>query len=157
MRIQTAVETVALRPSVAGIYFGGSFTIDEDTPVVRYGIAVSLTNPLPLADGKTSGSMYTGGSYSVLISNIMKTTNTEVENGQNAAMAIYARSYVLLEGDIYIYSDAVAVNLLQLLQIVDDSWDTLDAVQKRAVTAMYTTFACTLKFYDLPRLKESLA
>ena len=156
VRIQTAVASVALRPSAAGVYFSGSFSIDEDAPVLRYGIAVSLITRSPLADSRTADCMYTSGSYSVLISNIMNITNTEVENGQNAAMAIYARSYVLLEGDVYIYSDAVAVNLLQLLQIIDDSWDTLTASQKSAVTAMYATFAYTLKFYDLPRIKEEI-
>ena len=149
-----AVTTVTLRAGVAGVYFGSSLDWAASNPdVASYGIAVSTENPLPVADDSDASSLYTTGSTSVLIKDIMKTGNSKEENAANAKSAIYARVYVKLTSGEYQNSDAVQVTLRRVVIAVQNKWSDLTAVQQAAVAQMYTTYADVMSSWNVPNLK----
>lgn len=152
--VDIAIDQVVLRPTVAGIYFKGTFKIDSSVKASRYGIAVSVYNNLPVADDSDETSLWTIGTNSALVSNIL---DGGADDAQNGKMAIYARAYVLLSDGTYIYSDVVEVTLQQLVMAVDAKWDNLTTVQKDSLSTMYNTFQQTMSTWDLPRIKEELA
>ena len=152
-RKDIAITNVVLKPDCAGVYFKGSFALDESDSVSRYGIAMSLYNELPRADGSDETCLWTEGTSSVLISNILDGT---AEDSQNGKAVIYARAYALLKNGTYTYSDAVAVSLQQVVTAVDAKWDQLAPVQKNAVGTMYNAFESTMSLWRLPNIKESL-
>ncbi len=149
------IESVTLRPGSAGMYFSGSFDIQEGVAVVRKGIAVSVYNALPVADGSDPDSLWSEGTTSVLVYNILNEGLDDTSNGGRAAMPVYARAYVELADGTYCYSDVVAMNLQQVVEAADARWETLDDVQRSAITAMYAQYQSVLQDWNIPNLKEN--
>jgi len=150
------VTTVSLRPSVAGVYFSGDMAwAENNAEVLAYGFAVSTTNPLPVADGSEESSLYTQGSTSVLVSDIMKTANTKEVNASNATQAIYARAYVQLTDGTYMYGEAVQVTLRRVVIAAQSNWDVLSDVQKEALLDMYDTYSDVMASWKVPNLKTN--
>jgi hypothetical protein len=145
--VELEITTVTLRPNCAGLYYSGTFRIDEGIQVSRMGITVSLANQKPTADNSDWTSLWTEGTTSVLISNILKAN--EPSNPNRATMFIYARAYVQLEDGTYIYSNVAAMNLRQVVETTDTQWDTLDDGQKSAINTMYDKFESVLKAWNL--------
>lgn len=152
-----SISSVSLRPGKAGIYFNGQFNLDQSLPVERYGVAVSVYNQLPVADNSDHASLWTQGAYSVLISNIFGTEKTAAQNSANGETKIYARAYILLEDGTYIYSDAVAVTLHQIVEAIDADWDSLSASQKEAVGAMYSAYGTVMNSWAIENIKNYAA
>ena len=114
------MSAVTLKPGVAGIYFKGDLTWDETNKnIISCGIAVSTKNAQPVADGSDESCLYTTGSVSALVTNILGEDKTEAENKANAKMVIYARAYLQLADGTYIYSDVVACNLRAMVETID--------------------------------------
>lgn len=151
--VDLQLTTVSLRPSAAGLYFTGSFDIARDVEVARRGIVVSVYNALPVADGSDPGSLWTKGTTSVLIKNILSDKVEDSSNQNRAAMPIYARAYVELADGSYIYGDVVEVNLRQVVEMVDARLSLLSVSQKDAITDMYVKFKNVLDTWDVPNLK----
>lgn len=149
------ITAVNLRPESAGIYFAGSFVVSGNVPVARRGIAVSLRSQTPVADNSDSTSFWTEGNTSILVSNIMLEGKTAEENANRGALPIYARAYVQLTNGTYIYSDVVSVTLQQVAEAADAKWQTLNEIQKTAMSAMYATFRQTMSLWNIPNLKEN--
>lgn len=154
VRVSSEVTSVVLKPTVAGIYFKGTFAADADLQIARQGIVVSTSNALPVADDSDPSSLYTTSGVSVLVKDILKTDNTDAQNRKNALAPIYARTYILLEDGTYIYGDVVTVNLRQVVEGIDDKFDALNSTQKNAITAMYETYAKVMQFFAIPNIKE---
>lgn len=151
-----AVTTVTLKPGVTGVYFGSSLDWADSNPqVASYGIVVSTENAVPVADGSDASSLYTVGSKSVLVKDILNTENTKSENLTNARAKIYARVYVQMTDGEYIYSDVVAVSLQQVVIAAQNKWDVLTAAQKDALQQMYTAYENVMRLWDVPNLKEA--
>lgn len=151
-----AVTTVTLKPGMAGVYFGSSLDWAESNPeILSYGIAVSTENPLPVADDSDASSLYTQGSTSVLVKEVLKTENTNAVNMTNARMPIYARVYVQKTDGEYVYSDAVQVNLQQVVIAAQNKWELLSTAQKDALQALYDTYADVMRLWDVPNLKQA--
>ena len=148
-KISLSITSVTLRPSTAGIYFTGDFYIEEGVEIVRKGIAVSVYDPLPVADGSTPRSLYSEGTTSVLVSNILSSKVSDAANERRATTPIYARAYIELPDGAYIYSDVVSINLRGLTEAVYAQWETLDDVQRNAVTEVYAKFQSVLVGWDL--------
>lgn len=149
-----AVITVTLKPGVAGVYFGSNLDwAENDTRILSYGIAVSTENSLPVADDSDASSLYTAGTKSVLIKDIMKTGNTVQANKFNARKAVYARAYVQLENGEYIYSETVQASLQQVVIAAQNKWEKLSATQKDALTQMYAAYENVMSGWDVPNLK----
>lgn len=146
VRADVSITSVVLRPSVAGVYFKGAFTLGEGVVAQRYGIAVSTKNPLPTADDSDPTSLYTVGYNSVLIKNILDSSSGKTP--------IYARAYILLEDGTYIYGDVVKTSLYQVVLAIESQWDGLTTAQKTAIKEMYTAFASKMQNWPLPQIKE---
>ena len=156
VRVSSEITSVVFRPSAAGIYFKGEFAVDAQTQVTRQGVVVSTSNALPVADDSDETSLYTTSGTSVLISGVLKDTNKDGQNAQNAMAPIYARTYVLLADGTYIYGDVVEVNLRQIVEGVDAKWNSLGSAQKSAILAMYEAYAGVMQFWEIPNMKEDL-
>lgn len=151
-----SVNTVVLRPSAAGIYFGGCFNTGTNVQILKQGIAVSVSNQNPVADGSDETCLWSSGGTSVLVSNILTKEKDAVANALCSTMPIYARAYVQLADGTFVYSDAVAVNLLEIVQTIDTQWDQLSSVQREAITAMYQKFGTTMHMWNIPNLKKQV-
>jgi hypothetical protein len=146
-KVDVKITSVTLRPSCAGLYFKGAFIFDEDVAVIRYGIAVSVHNDLPVADDSDDASLYTAGENSVLISNILG-------EGKFGKTLIYARAYALLEDGTYLYGDVVITNLKTVAEAIDTQWESLTAAQQEALTAMYRQFTTAMQNWLIPEIKK---
>ena len=152
--ISLVVDSVALRPNVAGIYFAGSFQADPSLLIKRQGVVLSLFNDSPVADGSDETCLWTTEDTSVLVTNILKQNNAVVVNNRNGAMPIYARAYAELTDGTYIYSDVVDANLMEIVQEVDKQLDNLEDAQKTALNTMYILFKETMDTWQIPNLKQ---
>ena len=113
------ISGVSLRPSNAGIYYTATFLADEVLlRELETGVAVSLAD-LPGTDFATDAdTLYTTGTNSVLIQNILK---GDAEDADRAIMDIYAASYVKLsDGTVLMSENEVAYSLFDILMILKD-------------------------------------
>ena len=153
-KVDTALTTVTLRPSVAGVYYTGSFTMDAVAAEnVTTGMAVSLENEAPVVE-ENGTSLHTVGTTSALITNIL---TGAADDGIKAQKRIYARAYVQdSDGNIQ-YSQTVHVSLQQLAESIDAKlWGQLDDTQKEGLKAMYQNFA-VVKDWKVDHLKDYVA
>lgn len=153
--VELSVTAVTLRPEFAGLYFNGSFRVDESMTVKRQGITLSLFNNQPVADGTDETCLWTTGDTSVLVNNILKSDNARMANNRNGAMPIYARAYLELANGTYLYSDAVVDTLQSVVESVDEKYDSLTDVQKAAINTMYAAFGETMDTWKIPNLKQA--
>jgi len=136
-RIQAQITEVALRPSVDGLYYTGSFGCDElvGANIESYGIAVSTVN-MPGADFMTDddtlytefiGSTMENGAKKtgVLISGIMKEERTAELNSAYGQMPIFATAFLKLKDGSVVLSDTdshtddIAYSLKSMLATLD--------------------------------------
>lgn len=156
VRAKLEITNVTLRPGASGVYFSGDLAWDTNDPqILACGIALSTENPLPVADDSDASSLYTQGSASVLVRDILKTENEDAENKQNAKMTIYARAYIKLANGECIYGEPVQANLQQVVIAAQNKWDVLTQTQKDALTAMYQTYSAVMSSWDVPNLKNA--
>lgn len=154
VRMTLKLTTVTLRATSPGLYYTGEFIFDEETEVLRYGIAASLYDPEPAVDDSTT-TKYTEGSTGALISEIMFGTD-KAENANNAKMPVYARAYVQLSDGTYVYSNVVSVSLRQMVQAVDAKWSTLTPAQVESLETLYENFSDVVSTWNVPNLKEHM-
>ena len=155
VRGQLEITTVNLRAGAAGIYFSGNVSYNAaDTSILSCGIAVSLSNSLPVADGSDSSSLYTTSGTSVLVSGIMKQENSTAANTANAKRVIYCRAYLQLADGSYLYSETVATCLKDVVEAIDGTlWNSLTDAQKASLAEMYNTFSDTMSSWDIDNIK----
>ena len=153
--LQLAIDSISLRSNCAGVYYGATFRIPEGVEVARQGIVVSLYNQLPVADGTDDSCLWTTGTTSVVISDILEEGAGYSANKLRAAMPIYARAYLELADGTYIYSDAVGMHLQQVTEAVDAVWNDLEEPQITDLTAMYGKFEKILRNWNLPNTKAN--
>ena len=149
------LTSVSLRPGCAGVYFGGVLSVDENLPVVRKGIVLSISSQQPVADGSDDTCLWTEGGTSVLVENILNIRNSEVDNLLNSTMPIYARAYMELGNGTILYSDTINVNLFGIVQSIDQQWADLTDTQCNAIRAMYELFEEVMSRWTLPNLQSS--
>ena len=115
------ISGVSLRPSNAGIYYTATVLADEVLmEALETGVAVSLVD-MPGSDFETDeDTLYTTGTNSVVIENILK---GDAEDADRAIADIYAVSYVKLSDGTVLVSDAtVAYSLYDVLLLVRDQY-----------------------------------
>jgi hypothetical protein len=151
--VDLKLTTATLRPGSVGLYFTADFTVASGETVVRSGVALSVYNHQPVADGSDPLSLYTKDNTSVIISNILSDKVTDAVNRSRAEMPIYARAYVELADGSYVYSDVVSMNLKQIVEMADTQWSLLSVAQKDAITDMYVKFKNVLDTWNIPNLK----
>ena len=136
-RIQAQITEVALRPSVDGLYYTGSFGCDElvGANIESYGIAVSTVN-MPGADFMTDedtlytefvGSTMENGAKKtgVLISGILKEERSAELNSAYGQMPVFATAYLKLKDGSVVLSDTdshdddIAYSMYDMLATLD--------------------------------------
>ena len=113
------ISAVSLRPTNAGIYYSATVLADEVLMAeLETGVAVSLAD-MPGTDFETDAdTLYTKGTRSVLVKNILKGC---AEDADRAVMDIYAASYVKLsDGTILVSDTEVAYSLYDILLILKE-------------------------------------
>ncbi len=160
-RIDLNIHTMSLRPTDAGVYYQSNFAGDEVVArnIVCYGVAFSVKGIATEEDmgicswydNFTAGS---GGNAAngTLLHGIMKTSNSDAENAENAAMPIYGRAYLQTKDGQYVLGNMVSRCLREQVELIDDQWNTLTPEQQTAVLTMYETYKKTMKLWDIPNI-----
>ena len=159
-RVDLTISDMTLRPASAGVYYQCNFSGDEvvAAQVERYGVALSVKAE-PTADdlGVTSyftdfqpGEASNSGS-STLLRGIMKPTNRQQVNAENAELEVYGRAYIQT-ADGYMLGTVVKRSLRQQVELVDAMWDTLDEAQKASVLELYQVYGVILDGWELPNI-----
>jgi len=115
------ISHINLRPGDAGIYYSATFLGDEVLMnEIETGIAVSLTD-LPGADFETDAdTLYTVGTNSVVIQDILK---GDANDADRAIADIYAASYVKLkDGTVLTSNENIAYSLYDVLLLVKEQY-----------------------------------
>ena len=147
--VKAEITTVVLRPSATGIYFKGAFDSDEVVSAQRRGIAVSVANASPVADDSDPTSLYTIGYNSVLIKNILDSSDGET--------FIYARAYVLLSDGTYVYGKTVAISLKMLLEEIDTKWNGVSTAQQKALFDMCSNYLAVTADWNIPNIHAAIS
>lgn len=151
-RAGVAITDVVLRPSAAGIYYKGQFQYDEKLAeyVAASGIAVSLADHPGqnfLEDEKT---LYTEGTTSALITNILKADQTADENKSRGEQLIFAKAYVTLniggETVTVLSADTNPWSMKSILQHLHNYWPSMEQAQQTALMdQLYTPYISTFE------------
>ena len=128
--ISLDICAMTLRPDVAGVYYTSNFAGDEvvAAKVESYGVALSVKGePVPgngdcgysyfsnFQAGKDANAAASG----TLLKNILKTTNEDARNAQNAKTAVYGRAY-LKTADGYVLGSTVKRSLKTQVEAVSE-------------------------------------
>ena len=134
-RLEAQIVSVALRPSITGVYYTGKWTCDSTLAkkVSAFGVVVS-TNDMPgsnFADDTAPDSIWTtfaGSSFAsgiqmtgAMVGGILKDDATDDRialNGSYAKIPIYAVAYITIDGNTYV-GDGVSYSLFDVVSAVD--------------------------------------
>ena len=154
-KIAVCMDKVTLRASSTGIYYTGQFLFDEVVAqtVAAYGVTMSTSSKVPVADDTDSSCMYTTSANSTLLNNIL---SGSADDANNATKNIYASAYVKFTDGSILYSDVTATNLKALVETIDGKlWNNLTAAQQQAMLQMYDTYADVLGSWNIPNIKTA--
>jgi len=162
-RIDLTLTDMTLRPSEVGVYYKSNFAGDElvAQKVARYGVALSVQG-VPAEDALGIMSWFddfapgaeANTANGTLLHGIMKTTNTEAVNAENANIPVYGRAYVLTTDGQYIFGESVSRSLRQQVELIDGMWDQLTAIQQTTIGAMYEAYQSVMENWNIPNIKS---
>ena len=158
------IVSMSLRPDEVGLYYTADYHGDSAVSgqVACYGIALSVAgDPSVYAqatiftklDGSSFGTQSEGTSS--MVTGIMRTENTPLDNAQNAGTVVYARSYVMLKDGIYLYGKLCARSLVDQMRDIDAQWSQLNYEKKSGVLSMYNLYYDIMQAWDLPNIEYS--
>ncbi len=163
--VDLQMTDMTLRASAVGVYYKCNFAGDEIVAqhVDRYGVALSVAGE-PTADAPGICSWYdsfipgNGGNAvnGTLLQGIMKTTNTESVNAENAEIAIYGRAYILTKDGQYIFGECVNRSFREQVELVDAQWHELTTEQQLAVLNMYKSYESVIGKWDIPNILAAM-
>ncbi len=159
------INAMVLRPENAGLYFTSDFRGDSavQEAVESYGVAMSVWE-IPTSAQMGIAAKYTrfttgfGTAQAVtgsLLRNVMKTDNRSSVNSEHAAMPVYARAYIRLHDGSYFFGAAQCRSLQQQVELIDQTFASLDSAQKEGILAMYQTYAEPMAQWNIPNLKAA--
>ncbi|MBO5867415.1 MAG: hypothetical protein J6Q54_00715, partial [Oscillospiraceae bacterium] len=159
-RREFGLDKVTLRSSNAGIYYVGQFGLNDlyQAEVASYGVILSLS-PNPTLDGEdcryTSLTQWPAGGlgYGTILADIMKTTNSDDVNRENANSVIYGVAYIRYTDGTVEYSDEARITLKVLVEHIDTIWNSLSNAQKEGLLAMYEQFNSVMTDWNIPNIK----
>jgi hypothetical protein len=175
-RINLQICCMTLRPdvngeSVPGLYYKSYFAGDEKVAdrIAQFGVALSATGePDESAISERHASEFTGfkggkdanvtTSTGTLLKGIMKTTNIDVINNNNANIAVFGRAYVLLDDGTYLFGESVNRTLRTQVEMIEELWKAgkLDAEQRTALIEMCSDFYSVVRYWDIPSILEAV-
>lgn len=147
-RINLDIYAITLRAASVGVYYKSNFAGDEIVAehVESYGIALSVAaeptaeNLDTLCGRSTFYGFESGEKTGTLTTGIMNSNNSDYANKRNSTMPIYGRAYIkTAEG--YIFGQTVTRSLKQLVEEVNDIWNTLTYKQQAPVLSMLNEYA----------------
>jgi hypothetical protein len=160
-RFEQKITGVSIRPSITGIYYSGTWNMDEvlQSRVQSFGVAVSLSG-MPGADfmSEGSGALWTQFApaalkngkpmTSVMIANIF---NRSVgNNAERGKMKVYAAPYVIFADGTTLISDTeVGYSLYDVMKKADaEAYE----ANKAALEAFYLTWQDVMKDWDFQNI-----
>lgn len=158
-RREFVLDSVTLRPGVAGIYYTGGFGLSDlyAEDVAAYGVVLSL-NPYPkLNKTGCESSVITdwpedGKGHGTLLSGIMKETNTDECNAQNAEQTVYGVAYIQYKDGTVEYSGIARYTFRQLIEAIDAMWKDLIPSQKAGLLELYDTYTNVMSDWQIPHI-----
>lgn len=164
-RLGIGISTVSLRPSIAGIYFNGTWQCDSvlEAMIDTFGVAVSVED-MPGADFETDNdTLYTTFGADQFVNGKPQTSvmikNILVSGGENEGRGnkpIYAAPYAKLTNGELIFGDdstgkdaGVCYTMKQVMGSVNRIWPRLQENQKSGVKKLYELDTETLDTWDL--------
>ena len=157
------LQSVSVRPSVAGIYYTGQFNMDaaDRENLACYGVVLSLKeNPKLGKDGCAWSELTewseSGAGYGTVLTNIMTKDGGYSSNKANAEMVIYGVAYIKYKDGTVAYSDSASCTLRQLAETSDTMWDQLTDVQKDGLLDMYKGFSNVMSAWNIPNIKAQV-
>jgi hypothetical protein len=154
------ITQVSIRPSVAGMYYSGTWYADEllKSQLLSYGVAVSVRS-MPDAGFMALGSGASWTSFEgatlengkpmtgCIIGNILK---TGADNENRANIKIYATTYVqLADGTLILGQGNTAYSLYDIMKVLDETAYTANA---EALEAFYATWQDLMKNWNFTHI-----
>ena len=171
-RLGMHIQSVALRPSVSGLYYKGLWQCDDvlAAQIDTFGVAVSVED-MPDADFATDeDTLYTvmdGTSFqsgvaqpSAIIENILSEDGNNAGNGRTniyaATYAVMADGTVVAGNDYNVSAGGVDYSIHEVLQNVNRRWPKLTDDQQAAVKTLYQLDTETMDSWDLYNITASI-
>ena len=156
------LSAVSLRPSVAGMYYTGTFRLNEQAQaqVECYGVVLSLNADPKLGKEGCAYSQLTewapdGTAYGTILTGIMTKDGGYSANKRNANTMVYGVSYIKYKDGTVEYSDSGCYTLRQMTEASDTMWDTLTDIQKQGLLDMYSDFSNVMMSWNIPNIKAA--
>ena len=152
-----------------GIYYKAKdgFAADEvvAAKITKYGVAMSVTN-VPDANNMETECGYSwftkfepgkdsNSASGTLLREVLKETNSDEINRENAESKIYGSAYVLTE-DGYMFGECLIRTFREQVEIVDSMWSELTPVQKERTLEMYKSYSSVMESWDIPDILAAL-
>ena len=162
--VNLKLTAMTLRSESTGVYYKSVFGGDElvAARVKKYGVALSVVD-VPTAANLEQECKFSeielkfaaGGmdadATSTLLKNVMKPTNSNLDNNRNANIPVYGRAYILTE-EGYMFGAAAQRSFKEQVEAVDDNWTSLTSEQKAAVVAMYDVYRDVMENWNIPNV-----
>lgn len=172
-KVQMGINGMALRPGSVGVYYTSQFLGDERVKanVSSYGVVLSLKGAPVAANGKfssdCSASSFTtfdagvagNNKNSTLLDGVMKQSNSDLVNKQNAVMPVYGNAYIKLKDGTILLGEGFDLSLrdLVLIAVEDGIWQTHSEDAKEALAQMYNKYTAVMRDWNIPNLKTEAA
>ncbi len=166
-RVSVSIDSMTLRPSVAGLYYKSIFLGDKVVAgaVEQFGVALSIYD-IPDENNIEDLCQYTkftefqpgengNATSSTLLKNILKTTNIGMINRRNLNTEVYGRPY-LKTADGYVFGQCVTRDLAEQMKDVNAMMDTLSGSQQNALVEMYETYKSLLSGLSLNKIEDEI-
>lgn len=159
------IKSMALRPTVGGLYFKNNFAGDSMVAdrITSFGVALSVAgapDETTLANPKhftsfTADQFNTGeDATSTLLTGILKDTNGYNTNQKYAAMPIYGRAYAEFGEGEYLFGVTRQRSMKEQVVKTNAEFSTLSKTQKTDLMTMYNNFPRILGAWELDDLKS---
>ena len=168
-KVQNKINSINLRPSNVGLYYGSQFAGDEVVKenVLEYGIALRIgsaptasyitgdeENKFHVAFAKEAWATGTdaNGGYGVLLHGIM--TPGDSLNAMYATANVYGATYIKTADGMHL-SEAKRFTLKEVVEAVDGMYNGLSATQKYQIKVMYRAYESVMSSWNIENIKTA--
>lgn len=154
------IYAVTLRPDVSGVDYDCTFSGDEVVAalVKSYGVALSVYGDPDETRKDWCYSEYTDfiageNDKNTLLTNVMKESNTDIQNQARANTPVYGRAYIKTESG-YIFGQTVCRDLQEQTELTDQNWEAYTKDLRKATRAMYETYQSIIDTWDISNVDK---
>lgn len=166
-RVDLRLSSMTLRAEDAGVYFKSNFAADEVVAelVDRYGVSMSVREVPNAGNIETAvcgNSWFTdfdGGqnASSTLLSGVLKLTNSDAINLENAQIPVHGRTYIRFKDGGYLFGEPASRSFQEQVELVSRSWSDTNSTQKKSAIGMYRTYPQIVSTWDVSKITAGLA